>query len=109
LISQSFSDVNRKKKGVTDMFSATFSAKKKLKDILEREKQNEETLIRIAPSSEDQQQLGFFLDTEKEGDQVVLDHEGLKLLLIGQNVSPVLGERTLDYREMGEGMRFTRA
>jgi hypothetical protein len=36
----------------------------------------------------------------------ILDDEGLKLLLIGQNVAPVLGERTLDYREMGQGMRF---
>jgi Fe-S cluster assembly iron-binding protein IscA len=88
------------------MFSATFSAKKKLKDVLEREKDSEEKLIRIAPSLEDQQQLGFFLDTEKEGDQVILDDKGTKLILVGDNVANILNEHTLDYREMGDEMRF---
>jgi Fe-S cluster assembly iron-binding protein IscA len=89
------------------MFSATSSAKKKLKDVLEREKDSEEKLIRIGPSSEDQQQLGFFLDTEKEGDQVILDDKGTKLMLVGENVADILNEHTLDYREMGEEMKFT--
>ncbi len=88
------------------MFSATFSAKKKLKDVLEREKDSEEKLIRIAPFSEDQQQLGFFLDTEKEGDQVILDDKGTKLMLVGENVADILNEHTLDYKEIGDEMKF---
>ena len=89
------------------MLSVTDAAKEKLKDDLQGEKESEETLIRIAPSSGDPQQLGFFLDTEKEGDQIISDNEGLNLLLIGKNMAAVLSEAILDYGETDQGMKFT--
>jgi Fe-S cluster assembly iron-binding protein IscA len=90
------------------MLSLTSSAKEKLKNTLqEAEKKEENSLIRIERSSNDPQQLGFLLDTEKEGDQVIRDSEGEKLLLIGQDVAPMLVGLELDYGDTGQGMRFT--
>jgi len=89
------------------MLTVTFSAKDKLKEDLQREKKDEETLIRIASSSENPQQIGFFLDKEKEGDQAIADNEGERLLLIDQGMAHILTGLTLDYVNTGQGMNFT--
>jgi len=89
------------------MLTVTFSAKDKLKDDLQREKKDEETLLRIASSSSDPQQVGLFLDKEKEGDEVIADNEGGRLLLIDQGMAQVLAGLTLDYVDTGQGMNFT--
>jgi len=38
----------------------------------------------IAGSSSEPQELGLYLDKEREGDQVITDNDGGRLLLIGQ-------------------------
>jgi Fe-S cluster assembly iron-binding protein IscA len=89
------------------MLTVTSSAKDKLKDDLEKEKKDEETLLRIAHSSSEQQQIGLFLDKEKEGDQVIADNQGERLLLIDQEMADILTEITLDYVDTGKGMTLT--
>jgi Fe-S cluster assembly iron-binding protein IscA len=89
------------------MLSVTFSAKEKLKANLQNEKKDEESLMRLGRSSTDPQQLGFLLDKEKEGDQVIMDNDGERLLLIGQDVAPVVDGLVLDYRETTQGTAFT--
>jgi Fe-S cluster assembly iron-binding protein IscA len=89
------------------MLSVTSLAKEKMKYALENEKEDEESLIRITRSSDESQTLGFIIDTEKEGDQVIRDDEGEKLLLIGDEIGPTLVGLVLDYRDTGQGMRFT--
>jgi Fe-S cluster assembly iron-binding protein IscA len=89
------------------MLTVTFSAKDKLKQDLQREKTDEEMLLRLASSSSDPQQVGLFLDKEKEGDQVIADNEGERLLLIDQGMAQILTGLTLDYIDTGQGMNFT--
>ena len=89
------------------MLSVTSSAKEKLKDDLRKEEKDDETLIRIARSSSDPQQLGFLLDKEKEGDRVIEDNQGEKLLLIADDLATILTGAVLDYGDTSEGTKFT--
>ena len=89
------------------MLSVTSSAKDVLKEDLQRQREDEETLIRIARSSSDPQQVGLFLDKEKEGDHVIADNEGDSLLLLDQDLGNILTEKTLDYSDTDEGMKLT--
>ena len=89
------------------MLSVTSSAKEKLKVDLQKEEKDDETLIRIARSSSDPQQLGFFLDKEKEGDRVIEDNQGEKLLLIADDLAAILTGAVLDYGDTSEGAKFT--
>jgi Fe-S cluster assembly iron-binding protein IscA len=98
-----FSYVKRRKV----MLSVTFSAKEKLKNILQEERKDEESLISIARTSSNPQQIGFALDKEKEGDHVIEDNDGESLLLIKEDLAPILSGFVLDYRDTGQGMRFT--
>jgi Fe-S cluster assembly iron-binding protein IscA len=88
------------------MLTVTSSAKDILKEDLQTLREDEETLIRIARSS-DPQQVGLFLDKEKEGDQVIADNEGEKLLVIDQDMGNILTEKTLNYSDTDQGMRLT--
>lgn len=89
------------------MISITSLAKDKMRAALQAEKKDETSLIRLARSSDDPQKLGFLFDKEKEGDQVIRDNKGEKLLLIGEDIGPTLVGLVLDYRDSGQGMRFT--
>ncbi|MDY7034687.1 MAG: hypothetical protein SV375_00795 [Thermodesulfobacteriota bacterium] len=89
------------------MFSVTSSAKEQLKINLQKEKKDEGTLIRLAPSPSNPEQLGFFLDTEKKGDRIIEDNKGERLLLIGKDIAPTLTKVVLDYAITAQGMGFT--
>ena len=89
------------------MLTLTSSAKDVLKEDLQRQRDDEETLIRIARSSSDPQQVGLFLDKEQEGDHIIADNEGEKLLLIDQGMGNILYEKTLDYNDTDQGMKLT--
>jgi Fe-S cluster assembly iron-binding protein IscA len=89
------------------MLTVTDSAKDKLKDDLQRQKEDEETLIRIARSSSDPGQVGLFLDKEKEGDRVIADNQGERLLLIDQDMVNILTDMTLDYSDTGQGLQLS--
>ena len=88
------------------MLFVTTSAKEKLKDELKKEK-NDDLLIRIGRTLSESQQLGFTLDKKKEGDHVVEDNEGEGLLLVGEDIAPILNKYVLNYKDTGEGMKFT--
>jgi len=52
------------------------------------------------------QAFSLLLDKEQEGDQVV-EHEGAKVLLVGQELSQALEGVTVDCQETTEGTRLT--
>lgn len=89
------------------MLSVTSAAKEKLKNDLQAERKAPDSLVRLAPASDDPNKLGFTLDTEKKGDLVIEDNEGEKLLLIDEDVKSVLTGAVLDYADEGQGLRFT--
>jgi len=89
------------------MLTVTSSAKDLLKEGLQRQREDEETLIRIAFSSSHPEQVGLFLDKEKEGDQVIADNENERLLLLDEDIGNILTETTLDYSVTDEGMKLT--
>ena len=89
------------------MLTVTSSAKDLLKEGLQRQREDEETLIRIARSSSHPEQVALFLDKEKEGDQVIADNENERLLLLDEDMGNILTETTLDYSVTDEGMKLT--
>jgi Fe-S cluster assembly iron-binding protein IscA len=89
------------------MLSVTSAAKEKLKNDLQTERKAPDSLVRLAPASDDPQKFGFTLDKEKKGDLVIEDNEGEKLLLIDEDVNSLLTEAVLDYADKGQGLRFT--
>jgi hypothetical protein len=46
--------------------------------------------------------MGFTLDKEKDGDHVIMDKKGDKLLLLEPDMASLLMDMTLDYRETKE-------
>jgi Fe-S cluster assembly iron-binding protein IscA len=95
------------KKRRSIMLSVTSLAKEKMRHALQAKQEDEDSLIRITRSSDPPHALGFLIDTEKEGDEVIRDSEGEKLLLIGEEIGPTLAGLVLDYRDTDQGMRFT--
>jgi Fe-S cluster assembly iron-binding protein IscA len=90
------------------MLSVTTLAKEKLKEALKNEKTDDDTCIRIASSSTTPGGIGFILDKEKQGDKIIKDEDGESLLLLGDEIVPVLTGMVLDYKNMGDkGMQFT--
>jgi Fe-S cluster assembly iron-binding protein IscA len=90
------------------MLSVTSSAKKKLKENLKYENTEDDTLIRITSSSIVPSRVGFILDKEKQGDKIIKDEKGEKLLLIDPEMEKVVSGMVLDYKQLGNaGMQFT--
>jgi Fe-S cluster assembly iron-binding protein IscA len=90
------------------MLSVTTTAKEKLREeLLKVREEDNESLIRIAPSSSSPAKIGFVLDREKEGDNVIKDNEGQKLLLINTDLARDLKGMILDFQETDEGLRYT--
>lgn len=89
------------------MLSVTTTAKQKLKEALQSKTSDPEVAIRIIPSTSAPNRLGLAIDKEKEGDQVVNDDEGKRVLLIGSNLVPMLEGMVFDYQETPQGSGFT--
>jgi Fe-S cluster assembly iron-binding protein IscA len=91
------------------MLAVTTNAKEKLRKILlkERTTGNDIALLRIACSSLDPVKLNLVLDTESEGDYVIMDNKGDKLLVIGSDVIPLVIGMILDFKETGKGQELT--
>ena len=89
------------------MVTVSTTAKEKLKEALQEQTADLEVAIRIVPSLSEANRLQLGLDKEKEGDQVVESEEGIKLLLIGPNLAPVLEGMVIDYQETSQGAGFT--
>ena len=89
------------------MLSVTTNAKQKLKETLQSKTADPEVAVRIIPSVSAQNRLELALDKEKEGDQVVKDDEGKKVLLVGSNLVLALEGMVFDYQETPQGSGFT--
>lgn len=82
------------------MISVTDSAKKYLKNALLAHSDDPDISLRLVAKPGGQ--LGFMLDRETEGDQVV-EHKGTKVLLVGEGLVPVVTGLILDVRDTAEG------
>ena len=82
------------------MLNVTESAKQLLNERLREYSDDPETCIRL--SVKEGGQLGIILDTESEGDQVV-EHEGVKVLLVSPELATTLEGSKLDVQDTAEG------
>jgi len=82
------------------MLTVTESAKRLLKKILLSKTDDPDVGLRL--SLKPPGQLGIVLGREAEGDQVV-EHQGLKVLLVAQELAPVLDGETLDIQDTANG------
>ncbi len=86
------------------MVTVTDTAAAQLKQILSSMTKEPEQKIRLA--SGEGKKLGFVLDAEKDGDQVV-EHEGEKVLLIDEAVGSELEGAVLDCKDNEGKPQFT--
>lgn len=89
------------------MLTVTETAKEKLREALQAKIREAEMTFRIMITSAAPKRFEIGLDTEREGDQVVENDEGVKVLLIGANLAEELEGMVFDYREVPQGARFT--
>jgi len=85
------------------MVTVTESAKGLLKEILTAHSDDPEMGVRLA--SDPQGQLGLVLGKEEPGDQVV-EHQGVKALLVASELAPALEEVTLDVQDTDDGPKL---
>jgi Fe-S cluster assembly iron-binding protein IscA len=82
------------------MLTVTDSAKEHLNNTLKAHRDDPNVCLRLVAKPAGQ--LGFVLDTETKGDQVV-EHEGISVLLIGQELTSLVEGLTLDARDTANG------
>jgi Fe-S cluster assembly iron-binding protein IscA len=85
------------------MLKVTDGAKQELKKTLSAHTDDPEVSLRLETKSTGQ--LGLVLDKESEGDQVV-EHEGMKLLLIASELAPTVDGVTLDVQDTPDGPKL---
>ena len=88
------------------MLQVTARAKEKLKERLEGLTEAEAVAIRIIASSSSPGKLEMVFDKEKDGDHVVENSDGMKLLLIGSDLVSKLEEMVIDFRTTDHGEGF---
>ena len=81
------------------MLTVTTIAKDKLRQHLIKSRDDDAALIRIEPSFSDPANIGFTLDMKKDGDTVVTDNEGSRLLIMDCDVAERLDSMVLDFDE----------
>ena len=86
------------------MVTVTEDAKQELGRVLSSANVDDPT-VGLRLTAGDRGQFGLVLDTEKEGDQVV-EHEGSKVLLVGQELIELLEGVIIDCRRTDEGARL---
>ena len=86
------------------MLTVTEDAKQILKEKLLANTDDPELILRLK-GSESGRQLGLVLDREAPGDYVV-EHEGAKVLLIGEELADVVDELTLTTEDTPEGPKL---
>lgn len=85
------------------MITVTDSAKEHLKNTLLAHTDDPNISLRLVAKPAGK--LGFVLDSEAEGDQVV-EHKGTKVLLVGQELVPVVEGLTLDVQDTADGPKL---
>jgi len=85
------------------MLTVTDSAKQHLKELLLARSNDPEFGVRLARKAPGQTEL--VLDREAPGDQVI-EHEGLKVLLVEPELARLLEKATLDVRDTPDGPKL---
>ena len=85
------------------MLTVTEVAKQHLKETLLAFTDNREMGLRFIVTESGS--FGLALDKEREGDQIV-EHEGLKVLLIGLETVATVEGTTIDVRDADEGLQL---
>jgi len=85
------------------LLTVTDSAKEQLKETLLGNTDDPEIGIRLRLGPG--RQFGLVLDREAEGDQIV-EHDGLKVLLVGQELATILELVTLDVQDTPDGPKL---
>ena len=85
------------------MLTVTESAKQHLKELLLAHTDDPGIGLRLTGGGG--VQFGLKIDSETPGDDVV-EHEGLRVLLVGPEVAPVVAGATLDTRDTPEGTKL---
>lgn len=89
------------------MLTVTEAAKEKLKEAIQREGADPKTAVRVTSSPSMPDQLKLVLDKEKKEDHVVKNEEGAKILLVAQDLAPMLKDMVLDYKKTPREESFT--
>ena len=89
------------------MFVVTTEAKEKLKEALYELAADEEKAFRITPFLSMKNDFLLSLDDERDGDHVVENEEGIKVLLIGAGLASELEGMVFDHQEMPHASGFT--
>jgi len=79
------------------MLKVTSSAKEKLQATIKKRTDDPDMAIRIQPYPDMPNRLEFGFDRERIGDQIVQTNDGVKVLLIGPDVMPVIKGKMIDY------------
>ena len=85
------------------MLTVTLQAAEELKTVAQAQIENPEEAFRLVPTGPGQ--LALAIDVVREGDQVT-EHEGVKILLVGLELTEAVDGLVLDYEETPEGNRF---
>jgi Fe-S cluster assembly iron-binding protein IscA len=88
------------------MLIITKTAKEKLEETLQSNTEDPEVAVRIIPSPSSKDRLKLALDKKKEGDHVVKNEDGKKILLIGSDLVSLLERMIFDYQDTPQGSGF---
>jgi Fe-S cluster assembly iron-binding protein IscA len=91
------------------MVTVTGRAKERLVQALRKQTKDPDKAIRLVLAPSPFTPLGFILDEQEEGDQVVRAEDGSKVLLLGPSVGAALDHSLIDYCETELGAAFTLA
>jgi Fe-S cluster assembly iron-binding protein IscA len=83
-----------------DMIAVTARAARELKAVAQAELEGREQALRLVP--DESGQLGLVVDRVKDGDQIV-EHEGVRVLLVGAEVIDVVHGMVVDWEDTSEG------
>jgi len=86
------------------MITVTAQAAEELKAMAQGQVTEAAEGLRLVPAGSGQ--LALTIDTVKEGDQVV-EHEGVKILLVGPELADAVDGLVVDVKDTSEGRRLT--
>ncbi len=89
------------------MLTITGRAKARLVHVLRQQTLDPGKAIRLVLAPSLSTPLGFILDEQEEGDQVVKAEDGSNVLLLGPSVGSALEDSLIDYLETPMGDAFT--
>jgi Fe-S cluster assembly iron-binding protein IscA len=89
------------------MLNVTDSAKEHLTTLKESKTPDPQVAVRITRTKEAQDSLGMTLDVEREGDAVIQNESGNKILVLNSELAASLQGYVLDFQETPQGSSFT--